>query len=693
MTRARSEVFPEIQGLRFIAVGAVVLYHLWPNRITGGYVGVDVFFVISGFLITSHLLREVLASGRIRLGRFYARRARRLLPASLLVLALIAIATWLLLPSRLWGQVLHEVVGATFYVENWVLAAASVDYLAQNTNIASPVQHYWSLSVEEQFYLVWPLLMLAAAFLVGRRPGSSPATLRRALFIALALVFGVSLVLSVVQTLRDPGPAYFATYTRAWEFAAGGLLAIVLRRGAGSSVARSLMSWAGIALIGATVLLYTPATPFPGYWAALPVLGTVLVIAAGDPENRWAPGILLRRRPVQYLGDISYSTYLVHWPLIVFGPYLLLRPLGAVEKLVILALTIVLAALSKRFVEDPARRAPFLAQSGRRTLAALALAIVPIVAFSLVASNVAAANIQRDKEQAAQLLEAAGDCLGAGALVSSGCEPRPGALIPSPDAALTDDVNTPECWSRNGDDSLKVCSSGPEGGPRVALVGDSHSNQYLAAMQRIAEDYGWRVDVYGKTGCVWTRAVQEQDPAWVENCESWKKKLDERLTSIEPYDVIVTSYQATSPFAAPDGDRDIDAAIVQGFVDAWTPVAARGTKIVAIRDNPRPRADYLACIAQHRDDPGSACAVSQKQALDFFDGQADAVTQVPGAALLDLTDLFCIDSVCEPVIGNVIVYRDATHLTSSYTRTMAPMMRDRIVELTGMRDGSERPLD
>lgn len=685
-SRARSEVYPEIQGLRFIAVGAVVLYHLWPTRVTGGYVGVDVFFVISGFLITSHLLREMLDSGSVRLGRFYARRARRLLPASLLVLAVIAVSTWLLLPQRMWGQVFSEIIGATFYVENWVLAAASVDYLAQNTNIASPVQHYWSLSVEEQFYLVWPLLMLLAAFLVGRRTAASSATLRRGLFIALALVCLVSFVLSVVQTVRDPGPAYFATYTRAWEFAAGGLLAIGLRRSAGHSVARSIISWLGIAFILGTVLFYTAETAFPGYLAALPVLGTVLVIAAGDPENRWAPGVLLRRRPVQYLGDISYSTYLVHWPLIVFAPYLLARDVGGVDKLVILALTIVLAAASKHLVEDPARRTPFLAESGRRTLVSFAIVLAPTVIFSLVMTNVAAANIQRDQAQAAQLLaEATGNCPGAAALTHTDCELPPGVLIPSPDAAITDDVNTAECWSRNGDDTLRICSVGPESGPRVALVGDSHSNQYLAAMQRIAENHGWRVDVFGKTGCVWTDAVQQNAPSWVENCERWKDKLQMRLASTEPYDVIVTSYQATSPFESDGGD--VEEVIVEGFVDAWTPVAVRGTRIVAILDNPRPRSDYLDCIEHNRDDPGGSCKVSQQQALNFFDGQPEAVERVPGAELLDLTDLFCDGGVCEPVIGNVIVYRDATHVTSTYAMTMAPAIYSRIVELTSMSDG------
>ncbi|MGN6127143.1 MAG: acyltransferase family protein, partial [Humibacter sp.] len=221
----RSGFLPELQALRAVAVTGVVVYHLYPGVLRGGFVGVDVFFVISGFLITSHLLRGWATEGRIRFAAFYARRAWRLLPAALLVLLVTAALTILVLPERNWPQVFQEIGASTFYVENWYLAVHSVDYLAQNTDIASPVTHYWSLSVEEQFYLVWPLVLVAGGWVASRL---APWRRRAVLLSVLGAVFGASLVASVALTASDPSPAYFATQTRAWEFAAGGIVAVLL---------------------------------------------------------------------------------------------------------------------------------------------------------------------------------------------------------------------------------------------------------------------------------------------------------------------------------------------------------------------------------------------------------------------------------------------------------------------------------
>ena len=214
----------DVQALRAIAVGAVVLNHLWPNRLPGGYVGVDVFFVISGFLITSHLLKELLSTGRVRLATFYARRVRRLLPAALLVLAVSAVAVWAFLPYTAWSRSAQEIAASAFYVENWALAARSVNYSALNDD-ATVAQHYWSLSVEEQFYLFWPLLLLGL-YLVAVRGGRAAARPRRAVAAGVLAVGALSLVLSVVMTVRSPSEAYFVTPVRFWEFALGGLLAL-----------------------------------------------------------------------------------------------------------------------------------------------------------------------------------------------------------------------------------------------------------------------------------------------------------------------------------------------------------------------------------------------------------------------------------------------------------------------------------
>ena len=272
---ARADVRPEIQGLRAVAVAVVVVCHFWPSALPGGFVGVDVFFAISGFLITSHLLREVAATGRVSLAGFWARRARRILPAALLVLALCALATLAWVPEVHRAQFFAEIRASTFYVENWQLAHTAVDYFAADQG-PSPVQHFWSLSAEEQFYLVWPVLILAAAA-IGLRARS-----RRRVFAALAAVTAGSLAYSIYKTGADPAAAYFVTPTRAWEFGLGGLLAFCRVR----APARLRVAVAGLVAIAVAAATFSADTAFPGVAALLPVLGACAVIWARAPAAR-----------------------------------------------------------------------------------------------------------------------------------------------------------------------------------------------------------------------------------------------------------------------------------------------------------------------------------------------------------------------------------------------------------------------
>ena len=378
---------PEIQGLRAVAVGLVVLFHLWPAEVPGGFVGVDVFFVISGYLITSHLMREVDATGTVRLGSFYARRARRLLPASLLVLAVSGIAAALILPAQLARSAMREVVASAVYVENLWLASQAVTYSASN-DTASPLQHYWSLSTEEQFYALWPALILVAVQLARRagRGGAGPdvGRTRRAVAGVLLALAAASLVHSIVLTASDPAAAYFVTTTRAWEFAAGALLSFVMARWTPSGAAAVGLRWAGLAAVVATSFAISQATPFPGAVALVPVLGTAAIILAGDAR----PSDPLLRvgnlRPVQWLGDVSYAVYLWHWPLIALGPFVLGRELSAVDKAAILVITGVLAHLTRRFVEQPFLTGfPRLVGTPRRTLISTVLAMAIVAGGAL----------------------------------------------------------------------------------------------------------------------------------------------------------------------------------------------------------------------------------------------------------------------------------------------------------------------
>ncbi len=354
----------DIQALRALAVGVVIVNHIWPSRLTGGYVGVDVFFVISGFLITTHLLKELQGGGRIRLIRFYARRMRRLLPAALLVLAVSAVLVWRFLPYPRWEREGQEILSSAFYVENWFLAARSVNYSALN-DAASVAQHYWSLSVEEQFYLVWPLLLWGVWKMTRGRVKMQ--------VIGIALVIVVSLSGCVWYTMADPAPAYFVTPARFWEFGLGGLLALLGLTSAKhrlisqpTQVIWQILAIAGFGLIAWSAMTYSHVTAFPGWAALVPAVGTALVIHGGTVVTDTWHGVITSFKPIQYAGDISYSLYLWHWPLICLAPFVLERTPERWDKVAIFALSVVLAGLCKRFVEDPGRRWNWLQVRNRR---------------------------------------------------------------------------------------------------------------------------------------------------------------------------------------------------------------------------------------------------------------------------------------------------------------------------------------
>ncbi|TDD63977.1 acyltransferase, partial [Jiangella aurantiaca] len=279
---------PDVEGLRAVAVLLVLAYHAGLPLVSGGFVGVDVFFVISGFLITGLILREVESTGRLRLGRFYARRIRRLLPATAVVLAATAALTIVLLPPLRWPAIAGDIAVSATYVVNWRLASESVDYLTAE-DAPSPVQHFWSLAVEEQFYLLWPVLIIALVWWHRRRRGAP--SLRRTLLAGLAVVAVPSLAWSVHLTAASPGAAYFVSTTRAWELAAGAALAIGARRLERLPAwVASALAGGGLAAVGWAALTYDATTPFPGAAALVPVLGTAAVVGGGVASAPTSPG-------------------------------------------------------------------------------------------------------------------------------------------------------------------------------------------------------------------------------------------------------------------------------------------------------------------------------------------------------------------------------------------------------------------
>lgn len=672
-----SAIRPEIQALRAIAVATVVIFHFFPSLVPGGYIGVDVFFAISGFLITGHLIREVGRTQKVSLPGFWARRARRILPAALLVLAFTLVATLLVVPQNLWDQFLAEIRASTLYYENWYLAGQAVDYLGQD-NRPSPVQHYWSLSVEEQFYIFWPVLIVIA-MLFARRAADNVRI--RAIATMLALLTAVSLAWSIIGTATTPESAFFITPTRVWEFGAGGLLALMAASRADPRL-RAAVSWAGVLMILAAAFLYTRQTPFPGYAAMLPIAGTLLVIWAGAPPVRWAPLGWMRLQPVQWTGDVSYSIYLWHWPLLILTPFLLDRQLTVPVKFLLIGLTLVLAALSKRFVEDPVRKGSFLARERpRKTALVMVVATLPVllgVAFALSALKDRQAS---DQLAAERLLASNPACLGA---ASRDPKNQPcvnpklkNVVIPSPGSVKFDEGGKGENRNKNvcidglkEEDGLSVCGLGvrPSKARRqAALIGDSHAAQWRPAFSVLGKERDWYIASMTEGGCDFTTVTRDRSPQDPEACAQWKRDIPRWLEAHPEVSTVFFSQMATG-----------DPSEVGSYKKAWAGLPASVKQVVVVRDNPRTTDTSLDCIeraiAQGRL-AGPACANPRSDA-DRIDSAAVAASELGGRKYrtVDLTDFYCDRRRCYPVIGGVLVYADGNHQSPQWNQTLAPFL-------------------
>jgi peptidoglycan/LPS O-acetylase OafA/YrhL len=657
----------EIQALRAVAVLTVVTYHVWPEAMPGGFVGVDVFFAISGFLITAHLLREVDATGTLSLWRFWARRARRLLPASLLTLLVCAVGTIVLVPQVYWQQFLTEIGASTAYVQNWQLAADAVDYLAAE-NSASPVQHFWSLSAEEQFYVLWPLLILLGAW-AGRQ--------RLAIAGVLVTVTALSLAYSISETASNPAAAYFVTPTRAWEFGAGGLLALLGTRARLPDGARAALSWTGLAAIAYASAFYSTATAFPGWTAAVPVVGALAVIHAGLPKARWAPSPALRLRPAQFLGDISYSVYLWHWPLLVFAPFAFVDPGLTETRIAVPVLTVLLAWVTKVLVEDPVRRSTWLTAQPRTTFAVSAAATALLAVVLAGGTTHVQAQIHDAERESVQLIAHQPACFGAAARDQQNPCENPALstkVVPLPVAAK-DEANAP-CQHFRQDGGVSVCDFGvaaEQANRTVALVGDSHASHWRAALDVVARRRGWRGLSITRTSCPFSTATKITPQPTRSQCVTWVKRLPGFLGRHPEIDTLFVVGITGGKVNVPPG-RTMFEAKVNGFLNAWKTLPGTVKHVVVIRDTPKIFRSTVACldraITAHKP-AGQTCAVPRADALEA-DPQVVAAREAmsPRMQYVELTDAFCSRSRCYPVIGGALVYKDLHHFTLVFAKTL-----------------------
>ena len=663
-----------------MAVTLVVIFHVWPERLTGGYVGVDVFFVISGYLITSHLLTQPPRTGR-DLGAFWARRIHRLLPAALTVLVVTAVVTRLLAPSTQWAGTAKEIIASALYVENWRLAASSVDYHAADAH-PSPVQHYWSLSVEEQFYLLWPLIILAVAAAASRSGRGTTAVAR----VVVGVVVLVSLAVSVAATVSSPASAYFITPTRVWELGIGGLVATTasLSSSARLRTLAAPVAWAGLAAVVAAGVTLTGETPFPGYVALLPVLGTAAVIWAGA-QTAVSPTGLLRSRPVQWLDDVSYSVYLWHWPIVVLLPFVSGGELGALDRSAVIVGTLVLAALTKTHVEDrfrhPRRGAP-LRHSYRAAVAGMA--VVTLVAGLQVLETGHRTAVAQ--ERLAEALGGEDPCLGAGSLVrgKQACPQRAGGdLVPAVDLAAEDksDADVDRCFTDLPFVGRRTCTYG-DGPTQVALVGNSHAGHWLPALQVLAERNGWTITTYLVYQCTFSDARQRfptQEAS--QGCYDYGQWVRER-TSGDRYDLVVTSERQSVPVVGETPETTGPAAVA-GYATYLRQWAADGTNILVIKDPTSAPMAVPDCFAANPDDHARCSGTRDEWVVDDPLAAAVDVVGLPTVRSVSFDDLVCGPQTCDGAIGGVVAYYDRSHLTATYVTTMAPYMAAPIEEALG----------
>jgi peptidoglycan/LPS O-acetylase OafA/YrhL len=703
----RSRFRPDIEGLRAVAVLGVVLFHADVPGVSGGYVGVDVFFVISGFLITGLLFREVSNTGTVGLRRFYGARARRLLPASAAVGVVTAIGAAVLLPPLQASSVLQEGIASALYVSNYWFIGEGVHYFGGHLP-PSPFQHYWSLGVEEQFYLVWPALIIGTAWLIRRarrrtRPQATTSS-ERPYLVVLALVAAVSFALSLVITYVMPAVAFFSLPTRAWQLAAGGLVALTATQWRRLSPrAAAITGGAGLAVILLACIVLSPATSYPGIAALLPVLGAVLVIGAGCATPAQGCGRLLAVSPMRAIGRISYSWYLWHWPVLVFALPLLGHPLGLAARLAAALISGGLAVLTLRFLENPLR---FAAPIRRSALASLALggaATAVAVCVGVVLLERVPVPVGRGAPAAPLTFTAAPPLAGSPIDASDAAMQHAFAqvqtavasaadlkAVPSNlDPPLADAAAEQQAYLLNGCLRTPFQSGQPEcatgdttSATTVALVGDSHAAMWTPAFQQISAQRHWRLETLSKGACplmdlpianhLFSRLVER-----FERCEQWRGQIMDRLRTEHPRLVVVSlwrGYGSGNGNGWLSGFTSYDPAWIDSLTRLVQQLRGIGAQVLVLGPVPAPDAVVPVCLSAHLDD-ATACSPPRSTAVNQAGIAAEsAATKAGGGRYADLTELFCTIDRCPVIVGNTLVYFDWEHLTLEYARLLAPVM-------------------
>ena len=599
---------PQIQALRALAAVLVVIYHA---KITsGGYIGVDIFYVISGYLITGLLLRELENSGNLNLKAFYLRRIKRLLPTSFFVLAITAITAWYLYPATMRADLGRDIAAAGIYISNYLFAFWQMDY--QNLSAIPPVVvHYWSLAVEEQFYLFWPFIVLAL-FKRGGRAGVGKG---------IALITFASFLFSLYQTSSAPIWAFYSLPTRAWELGVGALLLYIPAR---IKFSQNYL-WIALALFIYGTLQFRDSTPFPGTAALVPVIATAISIAAVHSWPR-VLNLIGNHRIVQWLGAISYPLYLWHWPLLVIPVVYLGRGLSIYERFLAVLATLLFADLTHRFIEEPLRHAKL----GSRTIVrggAIATCLSLAISLGIYSTH------------------------------SDLIKLRDGTVYSLTEVMEKPIVYEDDCHVNNGETTSPECRYGAIGSKRkIVLFGDSHAAQWMPTLEKLGQEKGFELISLTKSACPGP-AVRKVDTGEYKNadCFEWRNYAFKRIKEINPDAVIVAGMQY---FDIPSGYADRTSWWQEGLRKTYASLRGSSPHIISISDTPHPNRDIPSCIAAGKFD---RCNGTERSTPIF----------TSGFQRIDPTSWLCSRS-CPGIIGSTVVYRDSSHLTVAMARKLSP---------------------
>lgn len=629
---------PDIEGLRALAVCLVIASHAGLPFLRSGFVGVDIFFVLSGYLITSLLMQEISSSGTVNFPRFYARRARRLLPAAITMVLVVCSAEAIIMNPVAQFKTLKAALATVLYSSNLYFAHLQVQYFYQHS-ATNPLLHTWSLAVEEQFYLIWPVLLLLLARTIKSVKHRS---------IALTAISLASFVLCVWLTATNSALAFFETPARFWEFGAGGLLVFMPERWLGGH--RRLWSWLGgigiIALTAGAELIN--ASKFPGYVATIPVAGTLLLLLAGVGAPESPAPRLLRTTPAQIIGRLSYSLYLWHWPVLMIGRQLI--PKNSVPiRLGWIAVAGIMAAITYSVIESPIRLQPFLiARSGLTLGLAVLCAIVCVGALGAWQAILHRSILFRKYERVVH------DYPG---VYRKGCAPD--RVDPHPAVCLFGEISQPRST--------------------VVLFGDSHAAQWFPALQEIADAQHWRLATIIKPGCTALSIREDVTPQMERVCEEWRRAAIGDIEELRPELVILTS---SSRHPGAGGKMNEDTRVwEQGARDTFAALARQGAKVRFIRDTPHADYDVPGCLAQAEWDGHTQCPAPVSAAAlspGIYAAEARAAQDFGNVKVLDLSDQMCGSDRCYLESRGHIILRDEDHLTASYSRSVAAVLYQRL---------------